>query len=115
MFKTPFKPTGHYVFDYKPRYYDERKERLEALEQRYKQEKKDNNDSDYEVTLTKNNLKNEWSRAKSNPVQDHNANKRLAKIIVILIFSTWAFFNFDKIINICQTLFSSFQTMLQTR
>ena len=113
MFKTPFKPIGHYVFDYKPRYYDQRKERIEALEQKHKHEKQD--DSDYEVTLSRNNLKGEWSKAKSNHAQDYSANKRVAKIIVLLIFSTWAFFNYDKIINICQISFNFFQTMLQTK
>ncbi|MDO6738298.1 hypothetical protein [Wenyingzhuangia sp. 2_MG-2023] len=85
MFKTPFKPTGHYVFDYKPRYYDERKERLEALEQRYKNERsKDNNDDEYQVTLSKNNLKGEWSRTRSNVKADQKSNFRLALIITIL-------------------------------
>ncbi len=84
MFKTPFKPIGHYVFNYKPRYYDERKERLEALEQRYKQEK-DDDDSDYELTLSKNNLKNEWSRTRSSASSDSKTTYRLALIITILI------------------------------
>ena len=84
MFKTPFKPTGHYVFDYKPRYYDERKERLEALEQRYKQEKV-MDDSGYEVTLSRNNLKNEWSRTRSNASSDSKSTYRLALIIAILV------------------------------
>ncbi|NIJ45100.1 hypothetical protein FHR24_001539 [Wenyingzhuangia heitensis] len=83
MFKTPFKPTGHYVFNYKPRYYDERKERLEALEQRYKQEKA-SDDSEFEVTLSKNNLKNEWSRTRSNAKADSKSTYRLALIIAIL-------------------------------
>ena len=84
MFKTPFKPTGHYVFDYKPRYYNERKERLDALEQRYKYEKNED-DNDYEVTLSTNNLKNEWSRSKSNASSDSKTTYRLALIITILI------------------------------
>ncbi|WP_010134117.1 hypothetical protein [Ochrovirga pacifica] len=87
MFKTPFKPIGHYVFDYKPRYYDERKERLEALEQRYKNErnqKENPNDDEYQVTLTKNNLKNEWSRTRSNAKADAKSTYRLAIIITIL-------------------------------
>ncbi len=88
MFKTPFKPTGHYVFNYKPRYYDERKERLEALEQRYQNEKAEhieNEDGEYVVTLTKNNLKNEWSRSRSNASSDYKSTYRLAIIIAILV------------------------------
>ena len=35
MFGSFFKPRAHYVYNYKPRYYDERKERLENLKKRY--------------------------------------------------------------------------------
>lgn len=88
MFKTPFKPTGHYVFDYKPRYYNERKERLEALEERYKREAEGNsvdNNGEYNVSLSKNNLKNEWSRTRSNANADSKTTYRLALIIAILV------------------------------
>ncbi|NJB83383.1 hypothetical protein [Wenyingzhuangia aestuarii] len=83
MFKTPFKPTGHYVFNYKPRYYDERKERLEAIEQRYKQENA-SDDTEFEVTLSKNNLRGEWNRTRSNAKADSKSTYRLALIIAIL-------------------------------
>ncbi|MGY5354245.1 hypothetical protein [Wenyingzhuangia sp. IMCC45467] len=86
MFKTPFKPVGHYIFNYKPRYYDERKERLQALEDRYKREKSDeeSENSDYTVTLSKNNLKHEWNRARSSSNADRKSTYRLAIIIAIL-------------------------------
>ena len=35
MFGKAFKSRKHYVFDYKPRYYDERKERIENLKLKY--------------------------------------------------------------------------------
>jgi hypothetical protein len=35
MFGTPFKQRAHYVFNYKPRYYSERKERLGNLKGKY--------------------------------------------------------------------------------
>ena len=41
MFGNAFKPRSHYVFDYKPRYYDERKERLEKLKAKYKNKEKE--------------------------------------------------------------------------
>lgn len=85
MFKTPFKPVGHYVFNYKPRYYDERKERLQALEDRYKRERNEENDDDeYTVTLSKNNLKHEWNRTRSSSNADRKSTYRLAIIIAIL-------------------------------
>ena len=36
MFGTPFKQRAHYVFNYKPRYFNERKERLEKLKGKLK-------------------------------------------------------------------------------
>jgi len=71
MLGNLFKQRSHYVFDYKPRYYDERKERLKNLE-------KGSN-----ITFTKTNLKSKWSRNKKS-VADRNANRRIVIIIAIL-------------------------------
>ncbi|WP_196884913.1 hypothetical protein [Aureivirga sp. CE67] len=87
MLFNAFKPRSNYVFDYKPRYYDPRKERLDDLKKKY--EKKDektvnSSDKDFKVTLSKNNLKDDWKRSKGSVV-DRGANRRLALIITILI------------------------------
>ena len=82
MLGTPFKPRANYVFNYKPRYYDERKERLNNLESKYSTEQ--NSEEDFTISLTKNNLKNNWSKAK-NSGSDNSTNKRLAIIIAILV------------------------------
>lgn len=85
MLGSPFKQRSHYVFNYKPRYYDERKERLENLKEKYRSDKEDKkSNKDYHITLTKNNLKNDWAKSKSSTV-DAKANKRLAIIIAILV------------------------------
>lgn len=86
MFKTPFKSSGHYVFDYKPRYYNERKERIEALEDNYKakSQNKEQSDNEYQVTLSKNHLRNSWSKERSSSSADRKSNYRLALIIAIL-------------------------------
>ena len=83
MFGTPFKQRAHYVFNYKPRYYDERKERLQKLEAKYNNNTAEG-DQEYEVSLTKNNLKNSWVKSK-NTASDGKTNKRLAIIIAILV------------------------------
>jgi hypothetical protein len=83
MFGTPFKQRAHYVFNYKPRYYDERKERLQKLEAKYNNNTTER-ELDYEVSLTKNNLKNSWVKSK-NTASDGKTNKRLAIIIAILV------------------------------
>ena len=83
MFGKLFKPRAHYVFDYKPRYYNERKERLRNLEEKYHGNKNDSDDAP-KMRLTKNNLKNDWVKSKRSAT-DKSSNIRLAIIIAILI------------------------------
>jgi len=83
MFGKLFKPRGHYVFDYKPRYYDERKERLQNLEQKYHGNKK-NDDEIPRIRLSKNSLRNDWVKNKRSAT-DRSSNLRLAIILAILV------------------------------
>ena len=83
MFGKLFKPSSHYIFNYKPRYYDERKERLQNLEKKYHHP--DGNDIEISrISLTKNNLKNDWVKNKRSAT-NRSANLRLALIIAILV------------------------------
>ena len=82
MFGNAFKSRANYVFDYKPRYYDARKERLENLKKKYAN--KDASDEDFEITLSKDNLRANWNR-NTHLAHDKKANLRLALIIVILV------------------------------
>lgn len=84
MFGTPFKQRAHYVFNYKPRYFDERKERLENLKGKYADTSDKTEEKEYKIQLLKNNLKNDWSKTKKGPA-DSGTNKRLAIIIAILV------------------------------
>ncbi|MBS3993738.1 MAG: hypothetical protein KGZ87_08480 [Bacteroidetes bacterium] len=83
MFGNFFKPRTHYEFDYKPRYYDERKERLENLKKKY-EDQSELDDASLKIRLTKNNLKSDWIRAKKSTA-DRNTSLRLAIIITILV------------------------------
>jgi len=83
MFGKLFKPRSHYVFDYKPRYYNERKERLRNLEDKYHSDK-DLSDESRKIRLTKNNLKTDWVKNKRSAT-DKASNLRLALIIAILV------------------------------
>lgn len=83
MFGKLFKPRSHYVFDYKPRYYDERKERLKNLEEKYHGDN-DGDDDISRMTLSKNNLKNDWVKNKRSAT-DKSTNIRLAVIIAVLV------------------------------
>ena len=83
MFGKLFKPSSHFVYNYKPRYYDERKERLRNLENKY--HNNDENDAEIlKIRLTKNNLKNDWIKNKRSAT-DRSTNLRLALIIAILV------------------------------
>ncbi len=83
MFGKLFKPRAHYVFDYKPRYYNERKERLKQVEDKYRNDKNSDEDSP-SFRLSKNNLKNDWVKNKRSAT-DRSTNLRLAIIIAILV------------------------------
>jgi hypothetical protein len=83
MFGKLFKPRSHYVFDYKPRYYNERKERLQNLEDKYHGDK-DLSDESRKIRLSKNNLKTDWVKNKRSAT-DKASNLRLALIIAILV------------------------------
>jgi hypothetical protein len=83
MFGSAFKPRAHYVYNYKPRYYDERKERIEILKKRYENQDAVSGDLP-KISLTKEHLKTDWKRHKKLTV-DRGTNRRLAIIIAILV------------------------------
>lgn len=83
MFGNAFKPRAHYVFDYKPRYYDERKERLAKLKEKY--ETKDGAPGDIpRISISKDHLRSNWQRHKK-ASSNRAVNMRLAIIITILV------------------------------
>lgn len=86
MFGNLFKQRSHYVYNYTPRYYDERKERLKSPE----------SNTANEISFTRANLKSKWVRAKK-PAADRSANKRLAIIIAILVGIAAYFFELHSL------------------
>ena len=82
-----FKQRAHYVFNYKPRFHNERKERLDALERKYIKEKKEDT---HKSTST--NFRESWKRSKS--PSKNNANLKTAMIIVILVFLVYSYFKY---------------------
>ena len=85
MFGNAFKTRAHYVYNYKPRYYDERKERIEKLKKQYANETQDQTDDLPKITLSKDKLKADWQRQKKMASADSGVNRRLAIIIAILV------------------------------
>ena len=82
MFGKAFKSRKHYVFDYKPRYYNERKERIVNLKLKYSD--KGSEVDTTRIKFTTNNLKNEWVKNKR-LASNRNSTIRLAIIITILV------------------------------
>ena len=82
-----FKQRTHYVFNYKPRFYDERKERLEAVKKKYAQTKTKD-----AVNRTAINFRESWKKSKK--PSRNNANIRTSLIIVILVFLVYRYFKY---------------------
>jgi hypothetical protein len=80
-----FKQRTHYVFNYKPRFYDARKERLEAVKKKYDKNKET-------VTRKRTNFREAWKKSK-HPSRN-NANIKTALIIVILVFLVYRYFKY---------------------
>ena len=95
MARNLFRSRTNYVFDYKPRFYDERKERLEKLEEKYSDKKIDGKEV-LKTTLSISNLKSEWKRNK-HVAHDKNANRRIVLIITILVGIIAYVFDLHKI------------------
>ena len=95
MFHKLFKPRAHYVFDYKPRYYDERKERLEQLENTHHGTGK-NDPHISGIKLSKNQLRNEWIKNKKSAA-DKRTNIRLALIVAFLAGLAAYFFDLHSL------------------
>jgi Flp pilus assembly protein TadB len=75
------------VYNYKPRYYDERKERLEKLKAKYEKsnsEAGEDTDDLPKIRLTKDQLRSSWQRHKKMS-SNRAVNLRLAIIITILV------------------------------
>lgn len=85
MFGKLFKPRAHYVFDYKPRYYNERKERIQKLEEKYHgKDAVEIDEKPMKFQLSKSELRNEWKRNRG-VASDKKATLRLAIIIAFLV------------------------------
>jgi hypothetical protein len=100
MFGNAFKTRSHYVYDYKPRYYDERKERLRKLEEKYANNK--NQDVDYDIPnadFSKSNLRKAWKKSKSSS-NNRKTTLRLAVIITILVGIVAYILDFHSLFNV---------------
>lgn len=87
--KTP----QHKRFDYSPRYYDERKERLEQKKMEYQRLEDGNLDPDERKNLLRRNMQDTWARSKNLQVQQKAANFRVILLILIIVVVGYFFLN----------------------
>ena len=72
------------TYNYTPRYYDERKERLDKL----RKQKEVENDKDYFKGYRKKSFREDWKTVKS---MDRNKNSRLRFIIILILLFMFTF------------------------
>jgi hypothetical protein len=72
------------TYNYTPRYYDERKERLDNL----RKQKEAKNDKDYFKGYRKKSFREDWKTVKS---MDRNRNSRLRFIIILILLFMFAY------------------------
>lgn len=95
-----FKTRPYNVYNYTPRYYDERKERIEKLEEKYSKEEAKamlDDEDDITITFSRDNLKNAWRKSKKTSA-DAKATRRLALIITILVGIVVYMFDLHKLL-----------------
>lgn len=80
-------------FDYSPRYYDERKERLELKKAEYQRLRDEEINPEEREAMLRQNMKESWSRAQHNQQQRYNANIRTILIIVVILALGYFIFN----------------------
>jgi hypothetical protein len=85
-------------FDYSPRYYDERKERLELKKAEFQRLKDADLNPDQRQAMLRQNMKESWSRAQHRQQQLYNANIRtLILIAILLALGYFIFYGMDDV------------------
>ncbi len=72
-------------FDYSPRYYDERKERLALKKKEFEKLENSELNVNERKSILRSNMQNTWSRAKSSQKQKQSSNLRVLMLIGILL------------------------------
>lgn len=87
MIGNLFKQRAHYVFNYTPRFYNERKERLDAIKKKYEATELPNSELKTPI-----NYRESWKKNKVTP--NSSANLRIAIIICILVLLSYIYLRY---------------------
>lgn len=82
-----FKQNRAKGFEFRPRYYDERKERIEKLRRQYRKEKKDSTDPAQAQQDLKETLRTQWGDRRQTKVK--SSNRSLILIVAALLLLTY--------------------------
>jgi hypothetical protein len=82
-----FRQNTHKRFEFSPRFYDERKERLEKMRRKYR-EKSDSSEREFDAGDLRMRISTEWRRG-SRSNSGRNRNFRLLIIIMALVLLTY--------------------------
>ena len=99
------KTTQHQRFNYNPRYFDERKERLNAKRKQYEELNNSDVTDGRRKEIFKENIKGEWNRAQYRQNQQRTSNLRVVLLIsVILILGYFIFNGVDEVDTVVKKL-----------
>ncbi|MBL1279165.1 MAG: hypothetical protein COA33_002790 [Fluviicola sp.] len=100
------KTIAHQRYQYNPRYYDERKERLAAKKKQYEELDSSNMSNERRKEIFKENIKGEWNRAQYRQSQNRTSNYRiLLLILIILVLGYFVFNGVDEVDTIVKKLY----------
>lgn len=92
-------------FDYNPRYYDERKERLEKKRRQFERAESGDLSPEERKEMLRQSMRGEWERADFRQKQQKSSNIRIM-ILVVLLFGLcyFLFFGVDEVDTIVERL-----------
>ena len=87
------KTIEHQRFNFNPRYYNERKEKLNRIKDQYEKSEDKNLSDEERKALFKDNLKENWSRGQYRQSQTKSSNFRIVMLIGIIVALGYFLFN----------------------
>lgn len=92
-------------FDYQPRYYDERKERLERKKKQYERAESGEMTAEERREMLRESMRGEWERADYRQRQRNSSNIRIFVLVLLLVgLCYFLFFGIDEVDTVVERL-----------
>lgn len=99
------KTIQHQRYQYNPRYYDERKERLNVKKKQYEELDKPDVSDEKRKEIFRDNIQGEWNRAQYRQNQQRTSNYRVLLLIgIILVLGYFIFNGVDEVDTVVKKL-----------